>query len=161
MKRSLAVVLFLLCAAPGPALADPGIQPLTTDNYSRIAEQHSGERFLLVFWSVDCPPCRKELAMLGKILEEQPELPVTLVSTDQHLATEDVRAILERNGLLNADNWQFADPVAARLRHAIDPDWFGELPRAYFYLASGERVAHSGLLSEEAVRRHLSPENAP
>ena len=42
----------------------------------------------------------------------------------------------------------FADSFAERLRFSIDPNWYGELPRSYFFDESHEFKAHSGIVSE-------------
>ena len=45
----------------------------------------------------------------------------------------------------------FTDPNIERLRYTIDPDWFGALPRSYFYDERGNRKGVSGLLSKEKI----------
>ena len=51
---------------------------------------------------------------------------------------------LRQFGLADVENWIFADADAQPLRYAVDPRWYGELPRGYFYGRDGSRKAHSG-----------------
>lgn len=152
MSRWLMALMLALLVSPA---AGAELKPFTADSYRQIVDQHDGQPFLLVLWSVDCPPCHEELATLGRLLRQRPDLPVTLISTDQHLPTAEVHAVLARYGVAEADNWLFADPVPSRLRQAIDPGWYGVLPRSYFFLSDGRRVSHSGLLPEAALREQL------
>jgi hypothetical protein len=57
-----------------------------------------------------------------------------------------VKGILARNGLIDVENWIFGTVDAQKLRYEIDPSWYGELPRTYFYNATGNRTAKSGAL---------------
>ncbi|MFT5164280.1 MAG: hypothetical protein ACI9FJ_002881, partial [Alteromonadaceae bacterium] len=43
----------------------------------------------------------------------------------------------------------------AQGRYAIDPSWYGELPRSYFYDAAGGRTAKSGLVNNETLKKWL------
>ncbi len=131
-------------------------QPLSQMDVLPLQAGFQGKGHLLVLWSVDCLPCLKELALIGTLGAEKSGLPITLISTDEEVAPEDVAAVLARYGVSQYDAWQFADTVPARLRYAIDPAWRGELPRSYFYPVVGERVTHSGLLSEAMMRRWLA-----
>ncbi|MBU6951328.1 hypothetical protein [Hahella sp. HN01] len=148
MLLTLAVLLFA-------AVASAEVKPFTADSVKAVQQQWDGEPYLMVLWSIDCPPCHKELETLGGLLKDNPDLAVTLVSTDQDMPETQVMETLARYKIESADNWRFADPVPARLRQAIDPSWYGELPRSYFVSANGERKGRSGLLSEDAIRGWL------
>lgn len=141
--------LLLLLSAPA-ALAD--LRPFDRTSLDSIEAEHAGQEFLLVLWSQHCAPCFAELKLLGELLAEQPALPVVLVSTDAGAPASDLAMVLEDYALPTTASWQFADPMPERLRHAIDPDWFGELPRSYLYRADGSREAHSGMLTEAVLR---------
>ena len=49
-------------------------------------------------------------------------------------------------GMAGSEGWAFADDYLERLRWAIDPNWMGELPRAYLYRADHRREGRSGRL---------------
>lgn len=147
MKR-LALLLLTLTTAWG-ALAEP--QPFDADSLEAIEAQHQGKPFILVIWEVACPPCRRELATLGRLRAEHPELRLALVSTDDIANKAEVAEVLADKQLAGADAWVFADANIERLRHSIDPEWFGELPRNYFYAADGSRVGVSGMVRESTL----------
>ena len=100
-----------------------------------------------------CAPCYGELKHIKKVAQEGRALDVVLVSTD----TPDRGAVIENTlaeyGLDNFESWVFNDPIPERLRFKVDPQWFGELPRAYFYDYKHSRTAYSGAISLHDLRR--------
>ena len=42
-----------------------------------------------------------------------------------------------------------------KLRYVIDQDWYGELPRSYYYDADHQRSSHSGTLSQQQLSAWL------
>lgn len=131
------------------------IRPFTGETFAAIQEEYEGREFLLALWSVDCPPCMVELDMLGRLTEEHPELPLVLVSTDPIDQREDAEDFLLDYDLAAIRSWMFADPFAERLRFTIDPQWYGELPRSYYFDEDHQSEAHSGILTESQVRAWL------
>lgn len=119
---------------------------------AEIERARAGEPFLVVLWSLDCPPCRGELALLGDLRRRYPELALVLISTDPPEAAATAAEVLSDHGLANVESYVFAARNVERLRYTIDPEWFGELPRTYFYAADGSRHGVSGALSEERLR---------
>jgi hypothetical protein len=80
-----------------------------------------------------------------------------LVQADVSPPPEAGPAMLKRAGVVGSERWVFADDAPERLRYAIDPEWAGELPRTYLYDRSCGRIAVSGALSPEILRRWLGP----
>ena len=74
------------------------------------------------------------------------------MSTDEESYAHDVEAKLAKMGLQKAEAWTISDPNISRLRSEIDPTWFGELPRSYFYDTSHNRQPHSGVLNVEQIK---------
>jgi len=105
----------------------------------------------MVMWSLDCPPCIKELSMLGSVYKEHPDLNLVLVSTDSISRTDDINLLLKDTGLSDIDSRVFSDASVQHLRYAIDPAWYGELPRSYFHTQNNMRKAISGLLDMNQV----------
>lgn len=124
----------------------------------KIAEVFQEKNRLIMLWSVDCPPCYQELAMLERLLPVYPDLSITLISTDddseRYKEVEDQYKRLKGNKLTM---WVFADGMAPQLRYAIDKTWSGVLPRSYV-VKGGDRIGHSGVLKEKDIRQlfHLS-----
>lgn len=129
------------------------LEPLHKGDYQKILEQQP-RPLLVVLWSVDCPPCYDELAALGRLHHEGVTLPVVLVNTDTQRSSDEVAATLQQHNTATLPNYQFADPVPARQRREIDPDWYGELPRSYL-IEKGSTRGHSGTLTEERLRQWL------
>ena len=134
-------------------------QPFTADSLQQIEQQYAGEAFLLVIWEINCFPCREELALLGKLRQTHPDMKVSLLATDNISQLDEIAAILEANQLAGIDSWVFADPNIERLRYNIDPEWFGELPRNYFYDADSSRFGFSGKLTEEVLDEWLKDDD--
>lgn len=133
-----------------PALAD-NLQAFTTDTFADIKAEYAGKPFFVSLWSVDCPPCRVELDMLGELVAEQPDLALVLISTDQLAERDYANEVLEDAGLDGIASWMFADSFAERLRYTIDPYWFGELPRSYYYDADHNSRSHSGIMTRDML----------
>lgn len=120
-------------------------------SYSKILEQHQ-QPFLLVLWSLDCPPCYKELSVLSEMLQSQPQLDLILVSTDTSNDIDEIKKILSKYKLSHISTWVFADEMSQQLRYEIDPGWYGELPRSYLFDAQHNRQAISGILKPEILQ---------
>lgn len=134
-----------------PGIVTAGQQAFLSESLEQIESRFAGEPFLLVLWSADCAPCRTELAVLGEASRQHPEMNFVLVATDNMDMQSTLIEILDEYSLGDAESWIFADPNVERLRYSIDPNWFGELPRSYFYDRDSNRTGVSGLLSREKV----------
>jgi hypothetical protein len=120
-------------------------------SFAELKTELSGQPFVLSLWSVDCLPCRVELEMLGELKKQDPSFPLVLISTDSIEKREEAIYILEEYALDGIDSWMFADAFVERLRFSIDPGWYGELPRSYFYDKDHSFIAHSGILTREKL----------
>ena len=88
---------------------------------------------------------------MGKLLKLNPELPYVLISTDPIEQREYSADFLEDFQLSEKESWMFADSFTERLRFSIDPNWYGELPRSYYFNAAHEIRAHSGIVNEKLL----------
>lgn len=129
------------------------LEPLHRGDYQQVLEQQP-RPLLVVLWSVDCPPCYDELAVLGRLHQEGETLPVVLINTDTRRSSDEVATTLQQHNTDALPNYQFADPVPARQRREIDPNWYGELPRSYL-IEEDSTQGHSGTLTEERLRQWL------
>ena len=89
--------------------------------------------------------------MLGELVAADPNLPLVLISTDQIDERDYANDILQDAGLASTPSWIFADNFTERLRFTIDPQWFGELPRSYYYDAEHNMKAHSGIMTRDML----------
>ena len=155
MKRVLASWALILMAWAAPAgAAEP--KAFTATSLAAIQAKYAGRPFILSLWSVNwCGHCIDELTMLGKVAKARKQLPLVLVSTDTPESSSAIQATLKRLGLAGMGSWVFDDDIPERLRHVIDPDWHGELPRTYLYDAQHRREAVVGVLSEKKLKTWL------
>lgn len=151
MKPLLAMLLLI---ATGATQAQ-SLQAFVRGSQQAIVTAQQGKPFVLALWSLDCVFCRDDLALLGKLMAKYPKLAVVTLATDPPEQRDELQKVLDRYRLGGAANWQFADTFVERLRYEIDPQWFGELPRTYFYAADGTRTAVSGQLDAQEVERWI------
>lgn len=122
----------------------------------KAKQRYHGKQWMVLLWSLDCPPCFKELAMVGRLYQQAKDLPVVLINTDgDDTMTAERDAIINKYQLTGLPNLHFADDQAAQGRFIIDSQWYGELPRSYFYAADGSRVGRSGLVDAGLLRKWL------
>lgn len=158
-KRTLAwgVVILLALGAVSPSQAD-NFLPFKADSFAQIKAEFTGKEFLVGLWSVDCPPCLVELEMMGNLLQAYPNLPFVLISTDPIEERQSAAEFLEDFGLEHIESWMFADNFSERLRFTIDPGWFGELPRSYFFDSQHNMRSHSGIMTPEQLQQWFDRE---
>ena len=137
------------------AHADDGAQPFVRGSMQHIVQAHQGTPFILSVWSLSCSPCRDELALLGRLVQRHPKLRLVLVSTDTLDERGEIAFVLKANRLQRVESWVFAESYAERLRYEIDREWYGELPRSYFYDAKGRTQALSGKLAENELEQWM------
>ena len=151
LTRRTALILVLLTASMTVS-AENLLRPFISGSFSQILEQRQEKSFALIFWSLDCPSCYKELEMLGKFTRQNTELNVVLVSTDIEATREDLQTVLTKYKLDNVESWVFRGDSDERLRFEIDRSWYGELPRSYFFKSLEKKQVVSGMLSEEKLK---------
>lgn len=155
IKRFLAA--FILLGASLIASADEsGIRPFNPGSYQQILSEKTNQGFMLVIWSLDCPTCIKDMELLSSIHKSRPELKIVMLSTDEPSAQADVQQLLEKYQLADLENWIFASDNSQKLRYEIDPSWYGEMPRTYFFSASHQREGVSGALTQEEYNARFS-----
>lgn len=151
-------ILVLIAGLFMPLIASAGnmLIPFKTDSYNKLL-MNNDEAFLMVMWSLDCPPCIKELNMLGLLYKKNPNLNLVLVSTDSVSRSSEISGFLKESGLSNLNSWIFSDESGQKLRYSIDPRWYGELPRSYFHNDEGKsRRSVSGLLETDEILAWLN-----
>ncbi len=126
------------------------------EQLTALKKQNMGKQWLMLLWSVDCPPCFKELAILQKLQRQHDDLAVVIINTD---ASDEVNAeridIIEKFELNTLTNFHFEDGTDAQSRFYIDPNWYGELPRSYFVESNGKFHGKSGLVNQSLLTKWL------
>jgi hypothetical protein len=151
---SLAALVIFAASAPAAEL-----RPFDTGSFEAIRAAHAGKPFVLALWSVYCAPCREEMALWKSMRRKYPQVPVVLVATDPPAERATVMKFLARYSPGPVEHWAFADDFSERVRFSIDRKWRGELPRTYFFDASHQSVARSGLLEQRWIEDWLSQQS--
>jgi len=148
-------LLLLLGLMPHIAAAEP-LKPFVSGAMAQIKAAMKEKPLIVSFWSIDCPPCYKELALWKRLSARYPALALVLVSTDERELAADVKQVLAEQGVAHLQNWQFAATQVQRLRYEIDSNWYGELPRTYFFSPDGDSAAVSGIIDCDNVEQWLA-----
>jgi len=123
------------------------LQSFEIDSFEQIVNAKNQQDHLVILWSFDCPPCIKELQKISDLHQQYPEYQLTLINTDSVDEQIRVKKILQRYNLAGLDNWGFANSDEEKLRYDIDPRWFGDLPRSYFFPLKGKVKRLRGALT--------------
>jgi len=140
------------------ATIEPTPRHFVSGSMAQITAQQKAA-YIVNFWSIDCPPCFKEMKMWRELEKQYPSMKVILISTDLPEYQEKVLQTTIDLGVAHFESWQFA-ASAERLRFEIDRNWFGELPRTYFHDRNGNVDAVSGLVKRELVEQWLQQNTA-
>lgn len=139
----LLVLLPLACLNAAEA-----VEVLTLDK-AKALRAVKGDKQLVVLWSLSCTACFKELALLSDFNRRHPDRPVVLINTDdsvdQLAAIESTIAKYQLQALVN---YRLPTAQADAVSFALDPNWYGELPRSYFVDEQGVWLGKSGKVSE-------------
>jgi thiol-disulfide isomerase/thioredoxin len=131
------------------------LHPFSKGSYQQLLQQHEGRPLMLVIWSYTCSSCLKEMSQLHNLIDKYPQIDVVLLSVDDFSATQAIQKALQENRLNAQENWLFIKDNSAKLRFEIDPTWYGELPRTYFFDKTHKRVGFSGVLDEQRYRETI------
>ena len=142
---STALLLTLAIASTGHA-EESFVKTFNPGSYQQILNENEAKPFVLAIWSVDCPSCLKDMDVLYRLHQNHPDLKIVMLSTDEPEANTDVQSILSKHQLSTLDNWMFGNDDVDKMRYEIDPTWYGELPRTYFFTSSHARIGKSGAL---------------
>jgi len=139
-----------------PNFTKAAYQPFSNKGFIQIKQKNHGKNWLMILWSVDCPACFKELALIQKLRIKNKDLPVVIINTDdnQEIAVERQKILIQYQ-LNDLPNMFFNEGQGDKERYYIDPTWFGELPRSYFINEQGEFYGKSGLLEEKHITQWL------
>lgn len=150
IRRALCVLL--LCFAL-PAFAAP-LTLLTASEVPALMKPPAHGERIVALWALDCAYCEPNLAALAKLQRAHPDkIQLILVATD---GPNQRQAVAARIAQMHMDAYParlYAEPTPQRLDYLIDPEWGGETPRTLVIRADGSRVAISGELTPEQLRR--------
>lgn len=127
------------------------LQMFDIGSFEQIVTDKNKQDHLVIFWSLDCPPCITELKKIADLYQQFPNYQLTLINTDAVIEQGRVKKILKKFNLSELDNWGFSNADEERLRYDIDPRWYGDLPRSYFFPLRGKVKRLRGALSSSEL----------
>ncbi len=143
-------LLFALALSANTVQAESSsLKPFISGSYQQIVTGNAGKPFMLAAWSITCPSCIKDMAVLQTVHKAHPELKIVMLSTDDIAESVEAQKILAGNQLTDIEHWIYAEENTQKLQFEVDPKWYGELPRTYFFDKAGQREGVSGVLSKE------------
>lgn len=125
------------------------------DSYQKIITNKKATNFMMLLWSLDCPPCIEDLAVISDFHKNNPEVDIVMVSTDEIIRLNEISALMKEHQLNDLEQWIFQSNQFKKLTHSIDPQWFGELPRSYFYTSGQRTGVLSGRLHKADLEKWL------
>ena len=121
--------------------------PFDMNTRQVIEKRYIDQPLIISFWSIDCPYCIDDLKKLGKALSKNTNVKLITVCVDGKESAKKAERILSQANLPKHEQYQYAEVDEDRLRYNIDPVWYGELPRTYFYDAAHQVTPLSGKIS--------------
>ena len=121
--------------------------PFDMNTRKVIEKRYIDQPLIISFWSIDCPYCIDDLKKLGKALSKNTNVQLITVCVDGKESAKKAERILSQANLPKLEQYQYAEVDEDRLRYNIDPAWYGELPRTYFYDAAHQVTPLSGKIS--------------
>jgi len=121
--------------------------PFEINTRNVIEKKYLNQPLIISFWSIDCPYCIDDLKKLGKALSKNKNVKLITVCVDGKESAKKAERILNLAHLPEHERYQYAEVDEDRLRYNIDPAWYGELPRTYFYDATHQVTPLSGKIS--------------
>ena len=133
--------------ANSPVNSSVHLKTFDIGSFEQIVVEKNKQDHLVILWSFDCPPCITELEKISELHQQFPNYQLTLINTDAVDEQVRVKKILQQFNLAGLDSWMFANSDEERLRFDIDPRWYGDLPRSYFFPLKGKIQRLRGALS--------------
>lgn len=152
MKRCFLLFSLLQCAT---LLHAQELKPFVRGSQQSIVASHQGAPFVMALWSVDCSHCIDDMELLGRLVKKYRNFDLVLISTDTIEQKSQVNRMVHRYFPGRIESWVFADGYAERLRFELDPQWYGELPRTYFFDKEGHSTPLSGKIDADQLERWI------
>jgi len=130
--------------------------PFEINTRNVIEKKYLNQPLIISFWSIDCPYCIDDLKKLGKALSKNKNVKLITVCVDGKESAKKAERILNLAHLPEHERYQYAEVDEDKLRYSIDPTWYGELPRTYFYDTAHQVTPLSGKISNSFLDAWLN-----
>jgi iron complex outermembrane receptor protein len=160
MRRALLALLLCCITAPGLAASNT-LAPLTAADIPALVKPPAHGERIIALWALDCAYCEPNLSALAKLQRAHPhQIKLVTVATDdiasQRTAVENRLKAMHMTGYPAR---AYAAAAPERLNYLVDPDWGGETPRTLVIRADGSRIAISGELTPQQLRRTIGQQH--
>ena len=132
------------------------LMPFEINTRNVIEKKYLNQPLIISFWSIDCPYCIDDLKKLGKALSKNKNVKLITVCVDGKESAKKAERILNLAHLPEHERYQYAEVDEDKLRYSIDPTWYGELPRTYFYDTAHQVTPLSGKISNSFLDAWLN-----
>lgn len=129
--KSLFIILYVFSTALCAAELN-NIKVFNPNDYNNVINQQNNKPFIMLFWSVDCSPCLKEMHHISRLTKENRNKFI-FISTDGHEMTSDINNVLFKLDLEKEKNWVFNSDFTEHIISTVDKSWYGETPRSYYF----------------------------
>jgi len=151
-----ALLLSAICLPAFAAQPQNDLRPFVRGSWAQLVKAHQGKPIVVHFWGLTCGPCLEELPKWTAEQKKRPDLNLVLVDSSPFGDDPNqVRSALNKDNLLNTENWLFADSFEERLRYEIDPHWHGEMPYTLMIGHDGKVTSVTGLMNFQQLNGWL------
>ena len=112
--------------------AETTVRTFTPNSYSQLLNENDEKEFTLMFWSVECSPCLKELKHVSenKMYLSQKFI---FVSIDNNQSPDQISMMIKKLKLTKQQHWVFQAGKEKEIIDSVDENWYGEVPRNYYF----------------------------
>jgi thiol-disulfide isomerase/thioredoxin len=151
-KYWLVCLLMFVTGITGAATAP--LKPYQAGDWSSLIKTRNGAPMAIHFWGVTCPACVKEMPQWGAFIKRNLNAKIIFIQVDD-VSPEMMQKMLNKAGLEKANNYYLASSFDERLRHEIDPQWYGETPTTIFIDKNGKYSRKTGLINFQELANKL------
>jgi len=109
-----------------------------SNDYETIVKNKT-KPFIMMFWSIDCPPCLSEMKKISNLSESE-KRKFVFIATDGHELKNEISNLLHQLDLENQNNWVIKSNEIDLITSIIDKRWYGETPRSYYFDTNNQRT---------------------
>lgn len=129
MIKALGILLLCFCTQAVADDSAPEVGIMNSQDMERIL-QTSKDHVFVLFWSIDCPPCLKEMHRISGLSKAEKQLFI-FVSTDGHEYLTEVKNTIRQLNLSTEKHWLVNSAERESIISMVDTSWYGETPRLY------------------------------
>lgn len=155
-RATIGLLAGLALAVASAATAAGPVALRAADVADLVASPDHGVR-VIALWALDCAYCEQNLRTLAALHDDDGDIEVVTVATDDIGLRDAIAQRLAAAGAGALPARAYAGSSPQRLDFLIDPSWGGETPRTLILRADGSRAAVSGALDRARLEALIRP----